>query len=37
LNEYDIVLLRTDADKRIDSPAYFQQPGLGREGVLWLT
>lgn len=37
LQEYDIVLLRTDADKRIESPAYFQQPGLGREGVLWLV
>jgi kynurenine formamidase len=33
----DIVLLQTGADKRMDSPAYFQQPGLGREGVLWLV
>lgn len=37
LNPGDIVLLRTDADKRIDSPEYFAQPGLGREGVLWLV
>ena len=37
LSPYDIVLLQTDADKRIDSPRYFEQPGLGREGVLWLV
>ncbi len=37
LKPFDIVMLRTDADKRIDSPAYFAQPGLGREGVLWLV
>ncbi|TWU06623.1 Kynurenine formamidase [Symmachiella macrocystis] len=37
LQPLDIVMLRTDADKRIDSAAYFQQPGLGREGVLWLV
>ncbi|QDT49266.1 Kynurenine formamidase [Symmachiella dynata] len=37
LKPLDIVMLRTDADKRIDSTAYFQQPGLGREGVLWLV
>ena len=33
----DIVLLWTGADKRLGSPAYFEQPGLGREGVLWLV
>lgn len=33
----DIVLIQTGADKRIDSPAYYQQPGLGREGTLWLV
>jgi kynurenine formamidase len=32
----DIVLLHTGADKRLGSPDYFAQPGLGREGVLWL-
>jgi kynurenine formamidase len=33
----DIVLLHTGADKRLGSPEYFAQPGLGREGVLWLV
>ena len=33
----DIVLLHTGADKRLHSKAYFAQPGLGREGVLWLV
>jgi kynurenine formamidase len=37
LEPLDIVLLWTGADKRLNSPAYFQQPGLGREGVLWLV
>ena len=37
LKPLDIVLLQTGADKRIDSEDYFQQPGLGREGVLWLV
>jgi kynurenine formamidase len=37
LRPFDIVLLWTGADKRLDSPAYFAQPGLGREGVLWLV
>ena len=37
LQPLDIVILRTDADKRINSPEYFAQPGLGREGVLWLV
>jgi kynurenine formamidase len=37
LREKDIVLLHTGADRRIDSKDYFEQPGLGREGVLWLV
>jgi kynurenine formamidase len=37
LRPLDIVLLQTGADKRLGSAEYFAQPGLGREGVLWLT
>jgi kynurenine formamidase len=37
LRPRDIVLLHTGADKRIDTPQYFEQPGLGREGVLYLV
>jgi kynurenine formamidase len=37
LRPLDIVLLRTGADQRLASEEYFQQPGLGREGVLWLV
>jgi kynurenine formamidase len=37
LRPLDIVLLHTGADRRLGSPAYFAQPGLGREGVLWLV
>jgi kynurenine formamidase len=37
LEPRDIVLLETGADKRLDSRDYFAQPGLGREGVLWLV
>jgi kynurenine formamidase len=37
LRPLDIVLLHTGADKRLHSPDYFAQPGLGREGVLWLV
>jgi kynurenine formamidase len=37
LRPLDIVLLHTGADKRLGSPDYFRQPGLGREGVLWLA
>jgi kynurenine formamidase len=37
LRRFDIVLLQTGADKRLGSPAYFEQPGLGRESVLWLA
>jgi kynurenine formamidase len=37
LQERDIVMLQTGADQRINAPDYFAQPGLGREGVLWLV
>jgi kynurenine formamidase len=37
LRPLDIVLLWTGADKRLGSPDYFAQPGLGREGTLWLV
>ncbi|HTU20770.1 MAG TPA: cyclase family protein [Gemmataceae bacterium] len=37
LRPLDIVLLHTGADKRLGSADYFGQPGLGREGVLWLV
>ena len=37
LRPLDIILLHTGADKRLGSPDYFAQPGLGREGVLWLV
>lgn len=37
LKPYDIVLIQTGADKRLNSQAYFAQPGLGREGTLWLV
>ena len=37
LRPLDIILLHTGADKRLGSADYFAQPGLGREGVLWLV
>ena len=37
LKPQDIVLLQTDCDKRINTPEYFRQPGLGRDGTLWLV
>jgi kynurenine formamidase len=37
LRPLDIVLLQTGADRRLGSPEYFHQPGLGREGTLWLV
>src|SRR5262245_39563312 len=37
LQPFDIVLLHTGADKRLGTPDYYAQPGLGREGVLWLV
>lgn len=37
LRPLDILLLQTGADKRMGSSDYFAQPGLGREGTLWLV
>lgn len=37
LRPLDIVLLHTGADRRMGSADYFAQPGLGREGVLWMV
>ncbi len=37
LQPLNIVMLQTGVDARLSSPDYFQQPGLGREGVLWLV
>jgi kynurenine formamidase len=37
LQPLDIVLLHTGADKRIGTADYFAQPGLGRDGTLWLV
>jgi kynurenine formamidase len=37
LRPRDAVLLHTGADRRLGTPEYFAQPGLGREGVLWLV
>jgi kynurenine formamidase len=37
LRPLDIVLLQTGADKRLGTRNYFDQPGLGRDGVLWLV
>jgi len=37
LQPRDIVLLQTGCDQRMGTPAYFRQPGLGRDGVLWLV
>lgn len=37
LRPLDIVLIQTGADKRMASPDYFAQPGLGRESTLWLV
>ena len=31
------MLLRIDADKRLETEEYLQQPGLGRAGTLWLV
>lgn len=33
----EIVLLFTGADRRLGTPEYFRQPGLGRDGTLWLV
>jgi len=32
----DIVLIMTGCDKKLGTPEYFEQPGMGREGTLWL-
>lgn len=37
LQPREIVLLQTGADQRLGSSEYFAQPGLGREGTLWLV
>jgi kynurenine formamidase len=37
LKPLDIVLLQTGADRRIATAEYFAQPGLGRDGTLWLV
>jgi kynurenine formamidase len=37
LQPFDVVLIQTGADKRMGSQSYFEQPGLGREGTLWLV
>jgi kynurenine formamidase len=37
LRPLDIILLWTGADTRRGTPAYFEQPGLGRDGTLWLV
>lgn len=37
LRPLDIVLLQTGADQRLGTPEYFAQPGLGREGTLYLV
>src|SRR5205823_445195 len=37
LKPLDIVLLQTGADQRIGTAEYFAQPGLGRDGTLWLV
>jgi kynurenine formamidase len=37
LRPLDIVLLQTGCDRRLDAPDYFDQPGLGRDGTLWLV
>lgn len=37
LQPLDIVLLHTGCDLRRDTAAYFDQPGLGRDGTLWLV
>jgi kynurenine formamidase len=37
LKPLDIVLLRTDCDLKLGTTEYFEQPGLGRDGVLWLA
>jgi kynurenine formamidase len=37
IKPYDIVLLMTGCDKKLGRGDYFEQPGMGREGTLWLV
>jgi kynurenine formamidase len=37
LKPLDIVLLQTGTDRKLGSPDYFKQPGMGRESTLWLV
>ena len=37
LRPLDIVLLHTGCDRKLRSPEYFEQPGMGRESTLWLV
>lgn len=37
IKPFDIVLIMTGCDKKINSPDYFDQPGMGRESTLWLV
>lgn len=37
LASLEIVLIQTGADARLGRPDYFEQPGLGRDSVIWLT
>ena len=37
LKPLDIVMLHTGCDRKIDSAAYFEQPGMGRESTPWLV
>jgi kynurenine formamidase len=37
LKPLDIVLLQTATDRKLGTPEYFDQPGMGRESTLWLV
>jgi kynurenine formamidase len=37
IKPFDIVLIETGCDKKLDTPEYFEQPGMGRESTLWLV
>jgi kynurenine formamidase len=32
----DIVLIETGCDKKLNTPEYFEQPGMGRESTFWI-
>lgn len=36
LKPLDIVLIMTGCDKKLGTPEYFEQPGMGRESTLWI-